>query len=65
MLGLLGRRDVRLAYVGFVLVGAAGLFLLLQDPLADVSPAAITIALAVGAGVAMFAWLSAMLAPRR
>jgi DMSO/TMAO reductase YedYZ molybdopterin-dependent catalytic subunit len=62
LLGIIGRRDVRIAYAGFVVVGLAGLGLIMQDPLEDLTAGVITIGAAVAAGIATFAWLSAMLA---
>jgi len=47
LLGLIGRRDVRLAYLGFVAVAIPGFVLVLQDPLEDLSAAAITIAVSM------------------
>ena len=63
LIGLVGKRDVRIAYGAFVVAGVVGLVLILQDPLEDVFSAFVTIAAAVGAGIAMFMWLSASLLP--
>jgi len=63
IIGLIGRVDRRIAILGFVVLGALGFGLMLQDPLEDLTSAAVTAASAVGAGVAMFQWLSSMLVP--
>ncbi len=63
LVGLAGRRDIRITYVIFAALGVVGLLLILQDPLANLAPAAITVAAAVVGGVATFTWLSSMLAP--
>jgi DMSO/TMAO reductase YedYZ molybdopterin-dependent catalytic subunit len=63
LVGLLGRRDVRLAYGVFIALGVVGFVLILQDPLENIFPALVTIGAAVAAGLAMFMWLGAMLVP--
>ena len=65
LIGLAGRRDVRIAYGAFVVLGAAGLLLILQDPLEQIFPALVTVGAAAAAGLAMFMWLSSMLLPPR
>ena len=61
LIGLAGGRDRRFAYGGFALLGIVGLVLILQDPLEDAFAGLITVAAAVGAGVATFQWLASML----
>ena len=63
LLGLLGRRDVRLVYGAFVVLGVVGIVLILQDPLEQLVVALLTVGAAVAAGIAMFSWLASMLAP--
>ena len=67
LIGLVGYRDLRLAYAGFVVFGVVALVLILQDPLEDVVIGLVTVAAAIAAGLAMFQWLSSMLvaAPAR
>jgi DMSO/TMAO reductase YedYZ molybdopterin-dependent catalytic subunit len=63
IVGLLGRRDRRLGYAAFVILGIAGLVLILQDPLEDTTAGLVTVAAAVAAGIAMFQWLASMVSP--
>ena len=63
LLGLLGRRDVRLVYGAFVVLGVVGVVLILQDPLEQLVVALLTVGAAVAAGMAVFSWLASMLAP--
>src|SRR5689334_7146451 len=64
LIGLVGKRDLRIAYGAFIVVGLFGLFLILQDPLEVVLSGVVTIAAAVAAGLATFMWLSSMIDPR-
>ena len=64
LIGLVGKRDLRLAYGAFIVVGLFGLFLILQDPLEVVLSGVVTIAAAIAAGLATFMWLTAMIDPR-
>jgi DMSO/TMAO reductase YedYZ molybdopterin-dependent catalytic subunit len=63
LVGLLGRRDVRIAYGAFLLLGLAILALIIGDPLEDPFSAVVTAGAGAGSGLAMFMWLSAALAP--
>ena len=63
VLGLLGQRDVRIAYGAFLALGAVGIVLILLDPLEQLLPAIVTVGAATVAGIAMVTWLSSMLLP--
>jgi DMSO/TMAO reductase YedYZ molybdopterin-dependent catalytic subunit len=65
ILGLLGKRDLRLAYGGFAAFGLVAFFLLIQDPLEDMIAAVLTAGAAVVAGIVMVAWLASMVRPAR
>ncbi len=58
VLGLLARRDRRIAYGGFVAFGLVAFGLILQDPLEDLVAAVLTAGSAVIAGLGMLAWLA-------
>ncbi|MEO6349580.1 MAG: molybdopterin-dependent oxidoreductase [Candidatus Limnocylindrales bacterium] len=58
LLGLAGRRDIRIAYAGFGLFGVVALVLLLKDPLSGFLPSILSAGAAVVAGSGMFGWLS-------
>src|SRR5690242_19135779 len=64
LIGLAGKRDRRIAYGAFVVIGIAGLLLILQDPLEETLSGVVTIAAAVAAGLATFMWLTSMIEPR-
>ncbi|MDP8903946.1 MAG: molybdopterin-dependent oxidoreductase [Chloroflexota bacterium] len=57
LLGLVARRDYRLAAAGFVAFGAVALMAALRDPLVTVAIASIVVAAAVGAGIGALRWL--------
>jgi DMSO/TMAO reductase YedYZ molybdopterin-dependent catalytic subunit len=63
LLGLVARRDLRLAMGGFVVFGVVAFLLLQQDPLAGALLSAITAGVAVAAGIFVLSWLSASLVP--
>ena len=63
VIGLLARRDRRLAYAGFAAFGLIALGLVMQDPLEDIIAALMTTGAAVVAGVVLFRWLAAMIQP--
>jgi DMSO/TMAO reductase YedYZ molybdopterin-dependent catalytic subunit len=58
VIGLLGRRDIRIAYAGFALFGLVALVLVLKDPLAGLMPSIVSAGAAVIAGVTLFGWLT-------
>jgi len=64
LLGLLARRDLRLAVGGFVVFGLVAFLLLQQDPLNVVVGSAITASVAVAAGIFVLSWLGGSLIPR-
>lgn len=64
LLGLVARRDLRLAMVGFLAFGLVAFLLLQRDPLAGVPVSAITAGMAVAAGISVLSWLSAALFSR-
>ena len=65
LLGVLARRDQRLALAGFALFGLAAFILVTQDPLVSQSAAVVIVLAAVTAGVLMLGWFSAWLRPRQ
>jgi DMSO/TMAO reductase YedYZ molybdopterin-dependent catalytic subunit len=65
LLGLVARRDIRVAYVGFVAAGIAALFVLMNDPLAEDISALLTVCAATAAGLALLTWLASVLRPGR
>jgi DMSO/TMAO reductase YedYZ molybdopterin-dependent catalytic subunit len=52
VLGLLARRDIRIAFAGFGIFGAVAFFAAIQDPSADQLIAGLSALAAIGAGVA-------------
>ncbi|MGI8929667.1 MAG: molybdopterin-dependent oxidoreductase [Candidatus Limnocylindrales bacterium] len=61
LLGLLAKRDLRLAMGGFVTFGLVAFLLLQRDPLVGQFESAITASVAVAAGILMLLWLSTSL----
>ncbi|HYI21631.1 MAG TPA: molybdopterin-dependent oxidoreductase [Candidatus Limnocylindrales bacterium] len=61
VLGLMARSDMRSAMAGFAVFGVVGIFLVLQDPLANLLPSVASAVIAVVAGVATLAWLGRMI----
>ena len=61
VLGLVARRDIRVAYGGVGAAGLAALALLVNEPLADDITAVLTAGAATAAGVAMLTWLASTL----
>lgn len=62
LLGLIARRDIRLAMGGFVAFGVMAFLLLQRDPLASIVLSTITSLVAVAAGAGMLQWLAGLLA---
>ena len=63
ILGLLAKRDLRIALGGFLVFGAVGFGLILQDPLATPFTAAIGVLPAVVVGIFVITWFADVLAP--
>jgi len=61
LLGQLARTDMRAAMAGFGVFGVVGIFLVLQDPLADLLPSLASAGLAVAAGIATLTWLGRLM----
>ena len=57
LLGLIARRDVRVAIAGVVAFGAVALWLLSQDPLNMATASILVVVAAVGAGIITLNWL--------
>ena len=57
VLGLLARRDIRIAFAGFGIFGAVAFFAAIQDPSADQLIAGLSAIAAIGAGVAALMFL--------
>ena len=64
LLGLIARRDIRLAAAGFAAFGLVAFLLVQRDPLAGVLPAAVSVLSAVLAGILMLSWLASALGGR-
>lgn len=61
LLGVVSRKDRRTGLAGFAAFGVIGLFLVSNDPLAELLPSAISAGLAVLAGMLTLTWLIGLL----